>query len=173
MTTLTRKAFYDLAGECREMALELARHDQSRVDRQQCRVFNHWLRRLREYDELAPRLAGVSLARPITRGHLMAAAVVLWLVGLLLWAGNLGLLGQRLWGLALTGALLILLFLPESLYGTTIELLEGKLLRIVEIFEEILYTQELQLSEAVFFKIKEDLAAARQELRQQIYLAHS
>lgn len=172
MTTLTRKDFYQLADECRRLALELARHDQSRVDRQQCRVFNRWLAHLKTYDELAPRLANISAARPITRAHLMGASVVLWIALEFLWGVRLGPLGQRLLTLGLTGAMLVLFFLPEQLYGTTIELLEGKLLRVVEILEELLYAQDMQFTEAAFFKVKENLAAARRELRQQIYLAH-
>lgn len=172
MTSLTRKEFYEIADECRLRALELARHDQSRVNREQCRAFNRWLVRLQGYDQLAPRLADMPGARPLTRGMLIAGSVLLWLVLGLVGAENLGVLGERLLSLAMTGGVILLLFLPEQLYGTTVELLEGKLLRIVEILEELLYSQEMQLSEAAFFVVKENLRAARRELRQQIYLAH-
>ena len=51
--------------------------------------------------------------------------------------------------------LLIFYFVPERFYGTTIELLEAKLLRIVEILEQLLLADELNFSEAAYFQTKE------------------
>ena len=63
-------------------------------------------------------------------------------------------------------------FVPERFYGTTVELIEGKVLRIVEMLEAILQKGDLGFTEAAYFQAKENLQAARTELRQQIDLAH-
>lgn len=173
MAELTRKEFYDLADQCRERALELARFDQNRVNRQQCRQFNSWLARLKTYDQLASGLQDVSAARPITRYDLMIGAFLLWLVSLLLLREQLGIAGTRILAFSMWGLVILLYFLPESLYATTVELLEAKVLRVVETLEALLVSQEMEVTEAVFFKIKENLNTARRELRQQIHLAHS
>ncbi len=173
MTELTRKEFYELADQCRERALELAQFDQSRVNRQQCRRFNLWLARLKTYDQLAPGVWDISAARPITRWDLMGAACVLWLVSLVLLRDQLGMAGNRILSFSVWGLVVLLYFLPESLYATTVELLEAKVLRVVEALEALLISQEMEVTEAVFFKIKENLNTARRELRQQIHLAHN
>ena len=173
MTELTRKEFYELADQCRERALELALFDQNRVNRQQCRRFNLWLARLKTYDQLAPALHDISAARPITRYDLMAAAFLLWLALLFLLREQLGVAGNRILAFSMWGLVILLYFLPESLYATTVELLEAKVLRVVETLEALLISQEMEVTEAVFFKIKENLNTARRELRQQIHLAHS
>ena len=172
MVELTRKEFYELADQCRERALELALYDQNRVNRQQCRRFNMWLARLKTYDQLAPSMQDIRAARPITRYDLMAAAVVLWVVSMFLLRDQLGMGGNRILAFGAWGLVILLYFLPESLYATTVELLEAKVLRIVEALEELLISQEMEVTEAVFFKIKENLNTARRELRQQIHLAH-
>ncbi|MBX3001557.1 MAG: hypothetical protein KF893_23750 [Caldilineaceae bacterium] len=173
MAPLTRKEFYDLAERCREEAFELARHDQSRVNLAQCRRFNEWLAELRRYDELAPHLKTISPARPINRWMVMAASLGIWLLAMLFFGQTLGPQGARLLTFGVTGTVILLYFLPEGLYGTTIEMLEGKVLRIVEQLEELLFSRSMEVTEAVFFKIKENLEAARRELRQQIHLAHN
>ncbi len=173
MAELTRKEFYELADQCRERALELARFDQNRVNRQQCRQFNSWLAKLKTYDQLAPSLQDVSAARPITRYDLMIGAFLLWLVSLLFLREQLGIAGTRILAFSMWGLVILLYFLPESLYATTVELLEAKVLRVVETLETLLVSQEMEVTEAVFFKIKENLNTARRELRQQIHLAHS
>ncbi len=172
MTELTRKEFYDLADQCKERALELALFDQNRVNRKQCRHFNMWLARLKTYDQLAPGVQDISAARPITRYDLMAAAVVLWLVSMFLLREQLSVGGNRFLAFGVWGLVILLYFLPESLYATTVELLEAKVLRVVEALEALLISQEMEVTEAVFFKIKENLNTARRELRQQIHLAH-
>ena len=96
MAELTRKEFYDLADQCRERALELARFDQNRVNRQQCRQFNSWLAKLKTYDQLAPDLQDVSAARPVTRYDLMIVAFILWLMSLLFLREQLGIAGTRI-----------------------------------------------------------------------------
>lgn len=173
MAPLTRKEFYDLAQRCREEAFELARHDQSRVNLAQCRRFNGWLVDLKGYDQLATSLKTISPARPINRWMVMAAALGIWLLAMFIFGQTLGPQGARLLTLGATGTLILLYFLPESLYGTTTEMIEGKVLRIVEALEELLFSHKLEVSEAVFFKIKENLEEARRELRQQIHLAHN
>ncbi len=172
MAELTRKEFYELANQCRERALELALFDQSRVNRQQCRQFNLWLARLKTYDQLAVGVRDINAARPITRYDLMAAAVVLWLLSMFLLREQLSQGGNRILAFGMWGLVILLYFLPESLYATTVELLEAKVLRVVETLEALLISQEMEVTEAVFFKIKENLNTARRELRQQIHLAH-
>ncbi len=173
MAELTRKEFYELANQCRERALELALFDQSRVNRQQCRQFNLWLARLKTYDQLAAGVQDISAARPITRYDLMAATVVLWLLSMILLREQVSVGGNRILAFGMWGLVILLYFLPESLYATTVELLEAKVLRVVEALEALLISQEMDVTEAVFFKIKENLNTARRELRQQIHLAHS
>lgn len=172
MSALSRKEFYDLALECRERALVLANHDQSRVNRLRCREFNQWLEQLKRYDELADELGTMPAARPITRWQLIGAATALWIIGSFIWGAELGPTGLRMVSLGAMGTVLLLFFLPEDLYGTTVEKLEGKLLRIVYALEKLLHSRKMGLTEAVFFQVKENLEAARKELRQQIDLAH-
>ncbi|HRJ43369.1 MAG: hypothetical protein KJZ86_01090 [Caldilineaceae bacterium] len=172
MTELTRKEFYQLAIECRERALDLARHDQHRVDREQCRRFNSWLVELKRYTRLQSAVGKMPPARPITRWHVMTGALVLWLLVVFFAGDQMGNNGQRVLSVILAGMLILIYFLPERLYGTTVELLEGKMLRVVETLEAILQSQEMQFTEAAYFQVKENLQIARQELRQQIHLAH-
>jgi hypothetical protein len=63
-------------------------------------------------------------------------------------------------------------FLPESLYGTTMELLDAKVLRVVDTLLDLLDKGGMDFSEAVYFQAKENLLAAHEELRLQIDLAH-
>jgi hypothetical protein len=173
MASLTRKEFYDLSARCQEEAMELARHDQSRVNLAHCKKFNEWLAELKTYDQLAPYLKGLAPARPINRWMLMGGTLGLWVLAVLFLGQTLGANGFRLLTFGMTVALILLYFLPEGLYGTTVEMLEGKVLRIVEALEKLLFSRKMEVTEAVFFKIKENLQSARQELRQQIHLAHN
>jgi hypothetical protein len=169
---LTRKLFYDLAAYCRDYALELARYDQTRVSLKHCHAFNDWLATLQRYDRLAKPLAGLTPARPIARWQVMTVAGLLGLIGLLAFGGRMD---QRLFSMLSYGlffSLLIFFFVPERLYGTTIELLEAKVLRVVDSLEQLLLHEDLGLTEAAYFRVKENLEAARRELRQQIDLAH-
>ena len=172
ITPLYRKDFYELADYCRRYALELARHEQTRVSLKHCHEFNGWLPRVKTYDRLAPRLTDLQPARPIARWQLMALGAVIALIGVLTLPGRLD---RSLSSVILYGylfGLIIFYFVPERLYGTTIELLEGKLLRIVDALEQVLLSGEMEFSEAAFFQTKENLQVARRELRQQIDLAH-
>jgi hypothetical protein len=170
--SLTRKAFYDLSVHCRTYAGELARYDQHRVNLKECRRFNTWLAELRGYEQLAPVLRTLAPARPIARWQLVVLMVVVWLI---LWLALPGRVERGLEIAALVGGMgtiVLLFFLPESLYGTTMELLDAKVLRVVDTLLDLLNAGGLEFSEAAYFKAKENLLAAHDELRQQIDLAH-
>ena len=173
MRPLTRKEFYELAGQCRARAQELARHDQNRVSLKHCYEFNQWLPQVQSYDLLAPYLATLRPARPIARWQVFILAAVAGLIGILLFGRGLD---QAMRSMLLYGFLFSLLiftfFVPERLYGTTIELLEGKVLRVVDALERVLQSEDLEFSEAAYFRVKEDLQVSKRELRQQIDLAH-
>ncbi len=169
---LTRPIFYGLTEWCRDYALELAQHDQPRVNLAQCHKFNSWFAEVKRYPELAGALRDVRPARPVARWQVMTLVAIL---GLILWAAfsaRLGRTGNTAFISTYPFLLVILYFAPERLYGTTIEMIEGKVLRVVEALEALLQSEKLQLTEAAFFRAKENLAAARGELRQQIDLAH-
>ena len=169
---LTRKDLYELAAHCRTYAEELARHDQTRVNLHHCHEFNKWLAKLKSYDLLARPLASLVPARPVARWQVMVLAGVLGLILMLALPGRV----DRGLSTAITYSyfftLIIFFFVPERLYGTTIELLEAKVLRVVDTLDQLLQTSELGLTEAAYFRVKENLEAARQELRQQIDIVH-
>jgi hypothetical protein len=172
LTPLTRREFYRLTERCRAYALELARFDQTRVNLQQCHQFNVWLRELKQYEQLAPALRTLHPARPIARWQLLILGVVL---GLVIWLALQARAYRLLSSSFVTTYVFFLFFfyfVPERFYGTTIELIEGKVLRIVETLEAILQKGDLDFTEAAYFGAKENLQAARTELRQQIDLAH-
>ena len=169
---LTRKAFYDLAAECREIALELARHDQHRVNLDQCHAFNNWLPKVKRYDLLAPRVRNLSLARPVTRRQIIIIGIVAGIFLFLLCPDQVGPVSRRVILYAYVLSLIFFYFIPERYYGTTVELLEGKTLRVVDELEALLLSGQVDFSKAAFFQIKENLAEARRELRQQLDLAH-
>jgi hypothetical protein len=169
---LTRKEFYDLAARCHEYALELARHDQSRVSLKHCYEFNEWLPRIKSYDLLTASLSGLTPARPIARWQIMVLGAV---VGMMIAFALPARLDRTFTSAIFYGylfSLFIFYFVPERCYGTTIELLEAKLLRIVEAMGKALDSGKLEFTEAAYFRAKEHLQAARHELRQQIDLAH-
>lgn len=161
-----------MAERCRALSVELAHYDQSRVNINHCRQFNAWLVQLRSYELLGPRLATLKPARPVARWQVM----LLWLAAGFVAYGAFGSrMGQEAAAIVLYTvyfSLLLLFFVPERLYGTTIELLEGKVLRIVDALEQVLVADELGLTEAAYFRVKDNLEQARRELRQQIDLAH-
>jgi hypothetical protein len=169
---LTRKAFYDLTAYCRTYAADLARFDQHRVNLKQCHRFNGWLAELRGYDKLCPALQTLAPARPIARWQIIVLLVVVWLI---LWLALPGRVERGLEIAALVGgmgSIALTFFLPESLYGTTMELLDGKVLRVVDTLLDLLDKGGLDFSEAVYFQAKENLLSAHEELRLQIDLAH-
>jgi hypothetical protein len=169
---LDRKAFFDLAAECRTYAAELANFDQDRVNLKECHRFNVWLAHLRHYDRLASRLAAIATARPVARWQIVTLLFVVWVILALALPGMV----SQQWAMVLLGGWLFTVvaafFIPESLYGTTTELLEAKVLRVVNILLEMLDSGVLEFTEAAFFRTKENLLAAKAELRQQIDLAH-
>lgn len=172
LTPLTRREFYRLTERCRAYALELAQYDQTRVYLQQCHQFNVWLRQLKSYDRLAPALRTLRAARPIARWQLLILGCLL---GVVIWLA----LQARAYRLLASGFitsyaffLFLFYFMPERYYGTTIELIEGKVLRIVDTLDDLLQHGDLGFTEAAYFQAKDNLQAARAELRQQIDLAH-
>ena len=171
MAELTRKEFYKLAESCLEMTMELARHEQDRVNVEQCQVFNEWLPGVLKYDRLAADLPGLTPARPLTRWRVLLITLVVLAVSTLLLQDFLGRYFLFFFGLSATMSGIALIFIPERLYGTTIALIEGKVLRIVNAMEAILLAQEMGLTEAAFFKTTENLAAAKKELRIQLHHA--
>ena len=169
---LTRKAFFDLTVHCRSYAAELARFDQHRVNLKQCHRFNGWLAELKSYDKLSGPLQTLAPARPVARWQIVVLLIVVWLI---LWLALPGRVDRGLQVAALVGgmgSIVVMFFLPESIYGTTMELLDAKVLRVVDTLLALLNNGDLGLSEAVYFQAKENLLAAHEELRQQIDLAH-
>lgn len=169
---LTRKEFYTLAQQCREYAAELARYEQTRVSLKHCHAFNLWLGKVKRYDLLARPLADLGAARPIARWQVITLAFLLGVILMLALAGRVdrGLHTMLVYSYFFT--LVIFYFVPERFYGTTIELLEAKVLRVVDALDHLLTGQEMGFTEAAYFRVKENLEAARRELRQQIDLAH-
>jgi hypothetical protein len=169
---LTRKEFYDLAQQCRTYASELANHEPTRVSLRHCHEFNAWLAKVKSYDQLSKPLASLAGARPVARWQVMTLAAVVALLLLMATAGRVdrGLSTTLFYGCFFS--LIILFFVPERLYGTTVEMLEAKVLRVVDALDALLFSRELGLTEAAFFRAKENLEAARRELREQIDIVH-
>ena len=169
---LTRKEFYDLTVVCRQYASELAHFDQNRVNLKECYKFNGWLAELRGYDRLAPPLRTLRPARPVARWQIMVIETLIWLI---LAATLPNSVGRDMASIILfSGTMLIVsnFFIPESVFGTTMELLQGKVLRIVNLLDEMLNSGAMGFSEAAFYQARANLQAAHDELRQQIDLAH-
>ena len=168
MAELTRKEFYDLAHECRDYALRLANYDQDSVNRALCKEWNAFLPRVRAYDSLRPRLVRLHRARGITRAIVLGSAllayffIVLVVVRLIPRATSPLLLG--------ISAMLILVvaLVPPSLYGTSVEAIEGRVLVVVEALEGML--DQEQFTEAAYFAVRDVLREAAAELRQQVFL---
>ena len=83
MEPLTRKEFYTLAEYCRINALELAKHDQSRVSLEHCYQFNRWLPQVKRYEQLSVPLQNLKPARPIARWQLLVLGIITGLILLL------------------------------------------------------------------------------------------
>lgn len=170
--SLDRKAFYDLAASLPAYAADLANHDQHRVNLKECHRFNAWLAHVRRYDRIAPKVATLRAARPVARWQIVTLMVVTWVLMALLLPGRVS---QQMYTIAIGSWLLTIVaafFIPESVYGTTTELIEGKVLRVVDVLLEILNSGAMDFSEAAFFRTRENLLQARAELRLQIDLAH-
>ena len=169
---LTTKVFYDLVGQCAKLATDLTRHDPVQVNLEFCHRFNQWLSTVQRFERLNSRIRRLRPARPIARWQLMTLVGVVWSF---LALGLPGRVERLTYNLALFSgmmALMALYWLPQHLYGTTIELLEGKVLLIVESLLAMLQQGEVSLTEAAFFRAKETLETTQRELRQQIDLAH-
>ena len=169
---LTRNEFYRLADSCPDYARELARLDPLRVNLRACHQFNGWLRHVRRYDLLAPRIRDVAYARPIARWQLASLGLVLMVV---LWLVLPGRVERNVFLLVVNSLLFMIIslfMLPESIYGTTVEMIEAKVLRVVLELEALVQHDALQFSDAAFFKARDNLEAARVELRQQLDAAH-
>ena len=169
---LTRKEFYELTSDCHRYALELALYDPHHVNLKQCYQFNQWLPKIKAYEPLAGALASITPARPIARWQLMVIGVLLGLVLLFALPSSLRQSMRSIFFYMYILLLMGLYFIPERLYGGTIELIEAKVLRVVEELEKLLMSEQMGFSEAAFFQAKENLNAARRELRQQLDLAH-
>lgn len=169
---LTRKEFYDLTAACRQYALDLARFDQHRVNLKECYRFNGWLTELRGYDRLVAPLRTLRPARPVARWQIMVIETVLWLI---LAAALPNYVSRDMAAVMLfSGTMLIVsnFFIPESVFGTTMELLQGKVLLVVNLLTDMLNSGVMEFSEAAFYQARDNLQAAHDELRQQIDLAH-
>lgn len=167
---LTRKEFYTLVKECRDYAMRLANHDQDSVKRALCHEFNQFLARVRAYDKLGPRLMHLQTARPITRAMMLAAVLTFWLAMVLV---GIRVMPQfpALFALGISVSLIFLVFLvPPSVYGTSVEAIEGRVLVVVEALQAILEHDDMQFSEAAYFQARDTLREAADELRQQVYL---
>ncbi len=172
MTVLTRNEFYKLSQACRDYARRLAVHDQQKVDRQLCLECNQFLAQAQAYDLLRDGLKAIRPARPLTRGLVMTAFfIVSFLLALLILPG-LSRDAMTFYSIAWPLVALGIFMVPPSFYGTSVEQIEGKILHMVEALQAILNKNQLDVTEAVFFTIKEMLDEAHNELYQQIYLAH-
>ncbi len=172
LKALTRREFYKLAEHCRAYALELAHYEQTHVDLKQCHEFNRWLAQIKLYDLLDPPLATLKPARPIARWQLLVLGIVLGMLIMAALSEGGTRIGSTAFLYAYSAGLIIFYFVPERFYGTTIELLEGKVLRVVDALEGLLMNNQLDFTDAAFFQAKENLEIARRELRQQIDLVH-
>jgi hypothetical protein len=150
----------------------LARYDQTRVDLQQCYRFNSWFAEVRAYTQLQAPLRSLRGARPVARWQIMTLAAVLGVILLSALNARLPRMGGALFLSGYFFLLVMLYFVPERIYGTTIEMIEGKVLRVVDALESLLMSGDMGFTEAAFFQAKENLQQARRELRQQIDLAH-
>jgi len=168
MAELTRKEFYGLAHECRNYAMRLANYDQDSVNRGLCKEWNAFLPRVRAYDTLRPRLDRLQPARGITRAIVLGAAllayffVVLVVVRLIPQAMSpllLGISAMLIFAVAL---------IPPSVYGTSVEAIEGRVLVVVQALEGLL--DQEQFTEAAYFEVRNVLREAAAELRQQVSL---
>jgi hypothetical protein len=169
---LTRREFYQLAERCHAYALELAHYDQARVNLKQCHEFNRWLAEIKLYDLLKAPLRVLKPARPIARWQFLIIGLVLGLIIFVALSERTTRAWTTVFLYSYSFLLILFYFLPERFYGTTTELLEGKLLRVVDILDGLLAENKLDFTEAAFFQTKGNLEAARRELRQQIDLAH-
>ncbi|MCS6844990.1 MAG: hypothetical protein NZ528_11830 [Caldilineales bacterium] len=167
LVPLTRPEFYKLARRCRDFSAKLATRDHDVVDPEMCAEFNAFLAQVRRYDRLAGPLASLRPARPVTRRAVVGVALVLWLLTLVF--GGL-VMSSTAWLVALSWsstAILLVLLIPQSTYGTTVEQIEGRVLAVVEALQEILAGGEMGFTEAAFFQVRDLLQETAADLRLQ------
>jgi hypothetical protein len=169
---LTPQAFYDLVYDCQQFSQRLVNLDPLRVDLESCYRFNRWLPHVKSYHRLAQRCHSLRLARPIARWQLMTLGCVTWLILLLALPGRFDRLLANLILYGWVSLLFILWILPQRYYGTTVEILEGRLLFLVDALNDVLDKGETPVSEAVFFQTRAMLENTRRDLRQQLDLVH-
>jgi hypothetical protein len=172
LAPISRKEFYALAFQLRDYAGELASHDPRRVVLKECHRFNRWLSDLRRHRELSPILADVRNARPVARWQVMALYAVVWGIVYLWSIGRVEGMTQLLLLNGMAIGFIGFIFIPEGVYGTTIEEIEGRVLRVVQAMEAMLAREEIQFTEGAFYKVREALKQAHYELREQLDLAH-
>jgi hypothetical protein len=111
-------------------------------------------------------------ARPVARWQVLTLSLVAFL---LLYLAITPRVDRMVTVFLLNGMVLLFIavvMIPERLYGTTVEEIEGKVLRVVLILEDLVTSGEAGFTEAAHFRVKEILEEARMELRQQLDLAH-
>ena len=117
---------------------------------------------------MRPSLAQLQPARGITRAIVLVAALLANFIIVLL---VVRLFPQAMSPLFL-GISAMLVFvaavIPPSLYGTSVEAIEGRVLVVVEALEGLLDQQ--QFTEAAYFEVRDTLRQAAAELRQQVSL---
>jgi hypothetical protein len=121
---------------------------------------------------LQPTLQTLKPARPVARWQVLSIAAVAGLILQMTFVSRFARFWQSGFLYSYLFMLVIVFLIPERIYGTTIELLEGKVLRIVDAMDVLLSKGSLDFSEAAYFQAKENMETARRELRQQIDLAH-
>lgn len=167
LVPLTRAEFYKLAQRCHAFSARLATRDHDVVDPEMCAEFNAFLKQAQRYDRLAGALASLRPARPITRQMVLGVTLALWL--LTLFFGGL-VLAPTAWILVLSWsstAILLVLLIPQSTYGTTVEQIEGRVLAVVEALQQLLAGGEMGFTEAAFFQVRDLLQETAADLRQQ------
>jgi hypothetical protein len=172
LAPISRKEFYDLAFQLRDYAGELASRDPRRVVLKECHRFNGWLNNLRQHQTFASLLADVKHARPVARWQVMTLYAVIWGIVYLWSIGRVEGVAQLVLINGMAIGFISFFFIPEGVYGTTIEEIEGRVLRVVQTLETMLARDEVQFTEAAYFKVREALKQAHYELREQLDLAH-
>lgn len=167
LVPLTRPLFYKLARRCRDFSAKLATRDHDVVDPEMCAEFNALLKEVQGYDRLAGPLASLRPARPITRQMVLGVTLVLWL--LTLFFGGL-VLAPIPWIVVLSWsstAILLVLLIPQGVYGTTVVQIEGRVLAVVEAMQRLLASGEMGFTEAAFFQLRDLLEETAADLRLQ------
>jgi len=172
LAPISRKEFYDLAFQLSDYARELARHDPRRVVLKECYRFNRWLDDLKRFQPFSTSLANIKHARPVARWQVMTLYAVVWGIVYLWSIGRVEGMAQLLLLNGMAIGFISFFFIPEGLYGTTIEQIEGRVLRVVQAMEGMLAQEEVQFTEGAYYKVREALKQAHDELREQLDLAH-